>query len=105
MILLLKSWLSIPLLIMQAKTPVSWQVTGILPKKAVNINSNVEITAANTVGNNNYVYGVLASNADVTVNGNLKADVDGGKGGYDHTSDSAIMAQAALTENQQHHYS
>ena len=68
-----------------------WNTT----KKAVNINSNVEITAANTVGNNNYVYGVLASNADVTVNGNLKADVDGGKGGYDHTSDSAIMAQGS----------
>ena len=68
-----------------------WNTT----KKAVNINSNVEITAANIVGNNNYVYGVLASNADVTVNGNLKADVDGGKGGYDHTSDSAIMAQGS----------
>ena len=68
-----------------------WNTT----KKAVNINSNVEITAANTVGNNNYVYGVLASNADVTVNGNLKADVDGGKGGYDHTSDSAVMAQGS----------
>ena len=68
-----------------------WNTT----KKAVNINSNVEITAANTVGNNNYVYGILASNADVTVNGNLKADVDGGKGGYDHTSDSAIMAQGS----------
>ena len=68
-----------------------WNTT----KKAVNINSNVEITAANTIGNNNYVYGVLASNADVTVNGNLKADVDGGKGGYDHTSDSAIMAQGS----------
>ena len=68
-----------------------WNTT----KKAVNINSNVEITAANTVGNNNYVYGILASNADVTVNGNLKADVDGGKGGYNHTSDSAIMAQGS----------
>ena len=68
-----------------------WNTT----KKAVNINSNVEITATNTVGNNNYVYGVLASNADVTVNGNLKADVDGGKGGYNFTSDSAIMAQGS----------
>ena len=68
-----------------------WNTT----KKAVNINSNVEITAANTVGNNNYVYGILASNADVTVNGNLKADVDGGRGGYDHTSDSAVMAQGS----------
>ena len=68
-----------------------WNTT----KKAVNINSNVEITAANTVGNNNYVYGVLASNADVTVNGSLKADVDGGRGGYDHTSDSAVMAQGS----------
>ncbi len=68
-----------------------WNTT----QKAVNINSNVEITAANTVGSNNYVYGVLASNADVTVNGNLKADVDGGKGGYNHTSDSAIMAQGS----------
>ena len=68
-----------------------WNTT----KKAVNINSNVEITAANTVGNNNYVYGVLASNADVTVNGNLKADVDGGRGGYNVTSDSAIMAQGS----------
>ena len=68
-----------------------WNTT----KKAVNINSNVEITAANTVGNNNYVYGILASNADVTVNGNLKADVDGGKGGYNYTSDSAVMAQGS----------
>ena len=68
-----------------------WNTT----KKAVNINSNVEITAANTVGNNNYVYGVLASNADVTVNGSLKADVDGGRGGYDYTSDSAVMAQGS----------
>ena len=68
-----------------------WNTT----KKAVNINSNVEITAANTVGNNNYVYGILASNADVTVDGNLKADIDGGRGGYDHTSDSAVMAQGS----------
>ena len=68
-----------------------WNTT----KKAVNINSNVEITAANTVGNNNYVYGVLAANADVTVNGSLKADVDGGRGGYDHISDSAVMAQGS----------
>ena len=68
-----------------------WNTT----KKNVTVNGDVDITAANTVGNNNYVYGVLASNADVTVNGNLKADVDGGKGGYDHTSDSAVMAQGS----------
>ena len=68
-----------------------WNTT----KKNVTVNGDVDITATNTVGNNNYVYGVLASNADVTVNGNLKADIDGGRGGYDHTSDSAVMAQGS----------
>ena len=68
-----------------------WNTT----KKNVTVNGAVDITATNTVGNNNYVYGVLASNADVTVNGNLKADIDGGRGGYDHTSDSAVMAQGS----------
>ena len=68
-----------------------WNTT----KKSVTVNGAVDITATNTVGNNNYVYGVLASNADVTVNGNLKADIDGGRGGYDHTSDSAVMAQGS----------
>ena len=68
-----------------------WNTT----KKNVTVNGAVDITATNTVGNNNYVYGVLASNADVTVNGNMKADIDGGRGGYDHTSDSAVMAQGS----------
>ena len=68
-----------------------WNTT----KKNVTVNGAVDITATNTAGNNNYVYGVLASNADVTVNGNLKADIDGGRGGYDHTSDSAVMAQGS----------
>ncbi len=68
-----------------------WNTT----KKNVTVNGAVDITATNTVGNNNYVYGILASNADVTVNGNLKADIDGGRGGYDHTSDSAVMAQGS----------
>ena len=68
-----------------------WNTT----KKNVTVNGAVDITATNTVGNNNYVYGVLAANADVTVNGNLKADIDGGRGGYDHTSDSAVMAQGS----------
>ena len=68
-----------------------WNTT----KKNVTVNGAVDITATNTVGNNNHVYGVLASNADVTVNGNLKADIDGGRGGYDHTSDSAVMAQGS----------
>ena len=68
-----------------------WNTT----KKNVTVNGDVDITATNTVGNNNYVYGILASNADVTVNGSLKADVDGGRGGYDHTSDSAVMAQGS----------
>ena len=66
-----------------------WNTT----RKNVTINGAVDITATNTVGNNNYVYGILASKADITVNGSLKANVDGGRGGYDHTSDSAIMAQ------------
>ena len=64
-------------------------------KKTVNINGAVDITATNTEGNNNYVYGILAANADVTVNGSLKANIDGGKGGYNHTSVSAIMAQGS----------
>ncbi|WP_304100266.1 autotransporter domain-containing protein [Phascolarctobacterium succinatutens] len=68
-----------------------WNTT----KKNVTVNGAVDITATNTVGNNNYVYGVLAANADVTVNGNLKTDIDGGRGGYDHTSDSAVMAQGS----------
>ena len=68
-----------------------WNTT----KKNVTVNGAVDITATNTVGNNNYVYGILAANADVTVNGNLKADIDGGRGGYDHTSDSAVMAQGS----------
>ena len=64
-------------------------------KKTVNINGAVDITATNTEGNNNYVYGILAANADVTVNGSLKANIDGGKGGYNHTSVSTIMAQGS----------
>ncbi len=68
-----------------------WNTT----KKNVTVNGAVDITATNTVGNNNYVYGILAANADVTVNGNLKANIDGGRGGYDHTSDSAVMAQGS----------
>ena len=68
-----------------------WNTT----KKNVNITADVDITATNTVGNNNYVYGVLASKADITVNGSLKANIDGGKGGYDHTSVSALIAQGS----------
>ena len=68
-----------------------WNTT----RKNVTINADVDITATNTVGNNNYVYGVLASKADITVNGNLKANIDGGKGGYDHTSVSALIAQGS----------
>ena len=68
-----------------------WKTT----RKNVTINAAVDITATNTVGNNNYVYGVLASKADITVNGNLKANIDGGKGGYDHTSVSALIAQGS----------
>ena len=68
-----------------------WNTT----RKNVTINGDVDITATNTVGNNNYVYGVLASKADITVNGNLKANIDGGKGGYDHTSVSALIAQGS----------
>ena len=68
-----------------------WNTT----RKNVTINAAVDINATNTVGNNNYVYGVLASKADITVNGNLKANIDGGKGGYDHTSVSALIAQGS----------
>ena len=68
-----------------------WNTT----RKNVTINAAVDIKATNTVGNNNYVYGVLASKADITVNGNLKANIDGGKGGYDHTSVSALIAQGS----------
>ena len=68
-----------------------WNTT----RKNVTINGAVDITATNTVGNNNNVYGVLASKADITVNGSLKANVDGGKGGYDHTSVSALIAQGS----------
>ena len=68
-----------------------WNTT----RKNVNITADVDITATNTVGNNNYVYGVLASKADITVNGSLKANIDGGKGGYDHTSVSALIAQGS----------
>ena len=68
-----------------------WNTT----RKNVTINGAVDITATNTEGNNNYVYGILAANADVTVNGSLKANIDGGKGGYNHTSVSAIMAQGS----------
>ena len=68
-----------------------WNTT----RKNVTINGAVDITATNTVGNNNYVYAILASKADITVNGSLKANVDGGKGGYDHTSVSALIAQGS----------
>ena len=68
-----------------------WNTT----RKNVTINGAVDITATNTVGNNNYVYGILASKADITVNGSLKTNVDGGKGGYDHTSVSALIAQGS----------
>jgi len=68
-----------------------WNTT----RKNVNITADVDITATNTVGNNNYVYGVLASKADITVNGSLNANIDGGKGGYDHTSVSALIAQGS----------
>ena len=68
-----------------------WNTT----RKNVNITADVDITATNTVGNNNNVYGVLASKADITVNGSLKANIDGGNGGYDHTSVSALIAQGS----------
>ena len=68
-----------------------WNTT----RKNVTINGAVDITATNTVGNNNYVYAILASKADITVNGSLKANIDGGKGGYDHTSVSALIAQGS----------
>ena len=68
-----------------------WNTT----RKNVTINGAVDITATNTVGNNNNVYGILASKADITVNGSLKTNVDGGKGGYDHTSVSALIAQGS----------
>ena len=68
-----------------------WNTT----RKDVTINGAVDITATNTVGNNNYVYAIVASKADITVNGSLKANVDGGKGGYDHTSVSALIAQGS----------
>ena len=68
-----------------------WNTT----RKNVTINAAVDITSTNTVGNNNNVYGVLASKADITVNGSLKANIDGGKGGYDHTSVSALIAQGS----------
>ena len=68
-----------------------WNTT----RKNVNITADVDITSTNTVGNNNYVYGVLASKADITVNGSLNANIDGGKGGYDHTSVSALIAQGS----------
>ena len=68
-----------------------WNTT----RKNVTINGAVDITATNTVGNNNYVYAILASKADITVNGSLKTNVDGGKGGYDHTSVSALIAQGS----------
>ena len=68
-----------------------WNTT----RKNVTINGAVDITATNTVGNNNYVYGILASKADITVNGSLKTNVDGGKGGFDHTSVSALIAQGS----------
>ncbi|WP_297999587.1 hypothetical protein [uncultured Phascolarctobacterium sp.] len=68
-----------------------WNTT----RKNVTINGAVDITATNTVGNNNNVYAIVASKADITVNGSLKANVDGGKGGYDHTSVSALIAQGS----------
>ena len=68
-----------------------WNTT----RKNVTINGAVDITATNTVGNNNSVYGILASKADITVNGSLKTNIDGGKGGYDHTSVSALIAQGS----------
>ena len=68
-----------------------WKTT----RKDVTINGAVDITATNTVGNNNNVYAIVASKADITVNGSLKANIDGGKGGYDHTSVSALIAQGS----------
>ena len=68
-----------------------WNTT----RKDVTINGAVDITATNTVGNNNNVYAIVASKADITVNGSLKANIDGGKGGYDHTSVSALIAQGS----------
>ena len=68
-----------------------WNTT----RKNVNITADVDITATNTVGNNNNVYAIVASKADITVNGSLKANIDGGKGGYDHTSVSALIAQGS----------
>ena len=68
-----------------------WNTT----RKNVTINGAVDITATNTVGNNNNVYAIVASKADITVNGSLKANIDGGKGGYDHTSVSALIAQGS----------
>ena len=68
-----------------------------LTRKTVNVNGDVDITATNTEGNNNYVYGILANNADVTVKGKVTAKVDGGKvGGYNYGSVAGISATGGL---------
>ncbi len=64
-----------------------------LTRKTVNVNGDVDITAINTEGTNNYVYGILANNADVTVNGKVTAKIDGGTaGGYNYGSVAGISA-------------
>lgn len=60
-------------------------------KATVNIKGDVDVTATN----NNSVYGIYAANADITIDGNVKADVDGGLGGYNYATVAAISSQGS----------
>ena len=61
------------------------------PQVAVTVNGDLDITATNIEGSNNYVYGIKAGNADITVNGKYTAKIDGGKvGGTNYGSVAGI---------------
>ena len=59
--------------------------------KTVKITGDIDINATN----NNSVYGILATNADITLTGNVKAEIDGGQGGYNYSGVSALSAQGS----------
>ena len=59
--------------------------------KTVKITGDIDINAKN----NNSVYGILATNADITLTGNVKAEIDGGQGGYNYSGVSALSAQGS----------
>ena len=58
-------------------------------KATISINGDIDIN----VTNNNSAYGIYATNADITVNGNLKTELDAGRGGFSYSDAAAISSR------------